>query len=60
MHCNRISVDFISDTHELMQDIKDVLLRFQRSPDGTAIAKSHIIRPGHLSKAGLIKKIQRK
>jgi len=40
MHCNRISTDFISDSLELMQDIKDVLLRLQQSPTDTTIANT--------------------
>lgn len=40
MHCNRISTDFISDSLELMQDIKDVLLRLQQSPTDSAIANT--------------------
>ena len=40
MHCNRILTDFISDSLELMQDIKGVLLRLQQSPTDTAVANT--------------------
>jgi two-component system chemotaxis sensor kinase CheA len=40
MLCNRISNGLISDSLELMQDIKDVLLRLQQTPTDTAIAST--------------------
>lgn len=40
MHCNRISNGTVSDILELMQDIKDVLLRLEQSPTDTAIAST--------------------
>jgi two-component system chemotaxis sensor kinase CheA len=40
MHCNGISAGIVSDTLQLMQNIKDALLRLQQSPTDIAIANS--------------------
>lgn len=40
MHCNEISAGIVSDTLQLMQNIKDALLRLQQSPTDTAMASA--------------------